>query len=69
VLGLWASTVYLRHHFVVDNLAGWALAPVALWLAPRLDAWWAARQQALGYEPALGAAAPRAASPSSEAAA
>lgn len=40
VLGLWASTIYLRHHFVVDLLAGWALAPVALWAAPRLDRWW-----------------------------
>ena len=38
VLGLWVSTIYLRHHYVVDLLAGWALAPVAVWLAPRLDA-------------------------------
>jgi membrane-associated phospholipid phosphatase len=54
VIGLWASTVYLRHHFVVDIFAGWALAPIAMALAPRLDAWWAARQRALGYRPALG---------------
>ncbi len=53
--GLWISTVYLRHHYVVDLLAGWALAPLAVWLAPRLDAWWAGRQRALGYEPARGA--------------
>lgn len=40
VVGLWISTIYLRHHFVVDLLAGFALAPVAYLLSPRLDAWW-----------------------------
>jgi membrane-associated phospholipid phosphatase len=56
VLGLWVSTIYLRHHYAVDLLAGFALAPAALWLAPRLDAWWAAHQRARGYRPARGAA-------------
>jgi membrane-associated phospholipid phosphatase len=55
VVGLWLSTVYLRHHYVVDLLAGWALAPLAIWIAPRLDAWWARRQRALGYPTARGA--------------
>ncbi len=55
VLGLWVSTIYLRHHYVADLLAGWALAPLAIWVAPRLDAWWALRQRALGVVPALGA--------------
>ena len=40
VLGLWVSTVYLRHHYVVDLFAGFLLAPLAYWLAPRLEAWW-----------------------------
>jgi membrane-associated phospholipid phosphatase len=57
-LGLWASTVYLRHHYVVDLLAGWALAPLAVWAAPRLDRWWAARQRAFGYPVAPGADEP-----------
>jgi membrane-associated phospholipid phosphatase len=58
VLGLWASTIYLRHHYAVDLLAGWALAPAAVWLAPRLEAWWRRRQDALaddGRRPAASA--------------
>jgi membrane-associated phospholipid phosphatase len=54
-LGLWVSTVYLRHHYVVDLIAGWMLAPAAAWAAPRLDAWWAERQRRRGYETARGA--------------
>jgi len=54
-LGLWVSTIYLRHHYAVDLVAGWALAPLAVTLAPRLDAWWTRRQLALGYPPARGA--------------
>jgi membrane-associated phospholipid phosphatase len=57
VLGLWASTIYLRHHYFVDLVAGWLLSPLAIRLAPRLDGWWARRQRALGYEPARGAPA------------
>ena len=57
VLGLWVSTIYLRHHYAVDLLAGWALAPAALALAPRLDLWWTSKQVALGITPARGARA------------
>lgn len=53
-LGLWVSTVYLRHHYVVDLFAGWALAPLALWVAPRVDGWWVGRQRELGHSTALG---------------
>ena len=55
VVGLWASTIYLRHHYFVDLVGGWIVAVAALWLAPRTDAWWARKQRALGYEPARGA--------------
>jgi membrane-associated phospholipid phosphatase len=44
-LGLWVSTIYLRHHFVVDLFAGFALAPAAYVLAPKLDLWWTTRRQ------------------------
>ncbi len=54
VVGLWASTIYLRHHYFVDLVAGWLLAPAALWVAPRVDDWWARQQRALGYETARG---------------
>jgi membrane-associated phospholipid phosphatase len=51
-LGLWISTIYLRHHYVVDLLAGWLIVPLALWLAPRLERFWTGRQRALGIAPA-----------------
>jgi len=41
VAGLLVSTVYLRHHWVVDLLAGVPLVPWAVWLGPRVDRWWA----------------------------
>lgn len=55
VPALWISTIYLRHHYFVDLLAGWALAPVALYAGPRADKWWAERQRALGLPTARGA--------------
>jgi membrane-associated phospholipid phosphatase len=54
-IGLWASTIYLRHHYAVDLLAGWLLALFSVWAAPRVDAWWAKRQRALGLPVARGA--------------
>lgn len=33
ILSLWLSTVYLRYHYLVDCLAGLALAPPCYWLA------------------------------------
>lgn len=34
------ATVYLRHHYVVDIYAGFALAGFVYWLAPRIAAAW-----------------------------
>ncbi|MBI2835613.1 MAG: phosphatase PAP2 family protein [Acidobacteria bacterium] len=40
VLGLLVSTVYLRHHYVVDLFAGVFLLPWTIWVTPRFEAWW-----------------------------
>ena len=40
VAGLLTATVYLRHHWVVDLLAGMCLVPWTLWFAPRFEQWW-----------------------------
>jgi membrane-associated phospholipid phosphatase len=34
---LWVSTMYLRYHYAVDVLAGFVLAGLVAWLAPRLQ--------------------------------
>lgn len=34
-VGLWVSTIYLRYHYAVDVLCGFALAGFALWLTRR----------------------------------
>lgn len=38
--GLIVGTVYLRHHWVVDILAGFILAIIALWAGPRVENAW-----------------------------
>lgn len=40
VISLWISTIYLRHHWVVDIFAGIALGMFANWLAPILRQRW-----------------------------
>jgi membrane-associated phospholipid phosphatase len=40
---LLVSTVYLRHHWVVDLIAGVMLVPWVLWLTPRFERWWTTR--------------------------
>jgi membrane-associated phospholipid phosphatase len=42
--GLLLSTVYLRHHYVIDLLAGFALGILAYIYGPRIDAWWNSRK-------------------------
>lgn len=44
-LGLYVSTVYLRMHYVVDVMAGFAVSAAAVWLGPRLERWWHARSR------------------------
>lgn len=39
-VGLFLSTIYLRHHYVVDLVAGFALGILAFIYGPRIDAWW-----------------------------
>jgi membrane-associated phospholipid phosphatase len=34
-VGLWVSTVYLRYHYIVDLVAGFALSAFALYIAHR----------------------------------
>lgn len=41
--GLLLSTVYLRHHYVIDIIAGFALAIPMYIFGPRIDAWWQAK--------------------------
>lgn len=39
-IGLVLGTVYLRHHWVVDILAGLVLTGATFWAGPRLETWW-----------------------------
>ncbi|HJZ85665.1 MAG TPA: phosphatase PAP2 family protein [Polyangia bacterium] len=39
-VGLYVATVYLRMHYAIDVLAGFALAGGAWWLAPQLELAW-----------------------------
>jgi len=39
-LALWFSTVYLRYHWVIDLIAGWALAAIVMVTVPRIARWW-----------------------------
>ena len=39
VVSLWMATIYLRHHWIVDSIAGIALATVVFLVTPRLRRW------------------------------
>lgn len=43
VIVLLTATVYLRHHWVVDLIAGALLLPWVVWATPRFDRWWRGR--------------------------
>ncbi len=69
ILGNWASTVYLRYHYIIDDVAGIALAVFASYAAHgviRLEDWIKAR---FARPPAAPAAASALAPPFSESAA
>jgi len=36
-LGLWFSTIYLRYHYFIDLLCGFALSAFALWISARFE--------------------------------
>lgn len=40
ITGLLIATVYLRHHYIVDLIAGALLVPWVLWVTPKLERWW-----------------------------
>jgi len=42
-IGLLVATVYLRHHYVIDLIAGVFLALAAYLIIPRLERWWQAQ--------------------------
>jgi membrane-associated phospholipid phosphatase len=46
--GLVLGTVYLRHHWVVDILAGFVITLLAFWAGPRIEDWWEERSAAAG---------------------
>src|SRR5262249_19107425 len=48
VVSLWFSTVYLRHHWFIDILAGWILALLSCWVVPLWIRKWEDWHQRLG---------------------
>lgn len=52
-LGLILGTVYLRHHYVIDIIAGFALALLVYWLTPKLANYWERMQIKSGVRIAI----------------
>jgi membrane-associated phospholipid phosphatase len=42
-LSLFASTLYLRYHYFIDMIAGYALATAMFFVGPKLHRWWRMR--------------------------
>ena len=40
VILLVMSTIYLRHHYVIDLIAGMGLGIFTFWIGPKLEDWW-----------------------------
>jgi membrane-associated phospholipid phosphatase len=47
--GLVVGTVYLRHHWVVDILAGFVLTVFSFWAGPRIEDWWMSRSRGAAH--------------------
>lgn len=54
------ATVYLRHHYVIDIIAGLGLAVLAHRVAPSLDAWWLRQRERTALEAGLAVPEPEA---------
>lgn len=52
-VSLVVATVYLRYHFVVDIIAGFLLTFLAIYISPKLDAWWHGYQEKRGIQPKI----------------
>jgi membrane-associated phospholipid phosphatase len=50
-LGLLLSTIYLRHHYVVDLFAGFMLAIFSFFVAPRIEDWWGRKRAKYNLAP------------------
>ncbi len=46
---LYVATLYLRVHYAIDVIAGFATAALVLYITPRINDWWIARREAAGY--------------------
>ena len=42
-VGLILGTIYLRHHYAVDLLAGFILCGISFWLGPKIEEYWKER--------------------------
>lgn len=58
VVSLWISTVYLRHHWIIDIVAGWGIALASAALAPLITNAWENMRERLGIPSGLRALTP-----------
>lgn len=54
VIMLVVSTIYLRHHYVIDLIAGLGLAFFAFWIGPKVEDWWNQLKNKYGQNAIIG---------------
>ncbi|MDZ7330986.1 MAG: phosphatase PAP2 family protein [candidate division KSB1 bacterium] len=54
VIMLVVSTIYLRHHYVIDLIAGLGLAFFAFWIGPKVEDWWNQLKKKYGQNAIIG---------------